>query len=95
MDNAPVHRGWYMIHDNHAIRKLPPYSLMLNPIEMAFNYIKTAIKRRLNESMGIILDRGAAAAANQTLITYRMGHLRVVVVEVLGRLEIQEHRMAN
>ena len=62
---------------------------------MAFNCIKAAIKRLLYECMEIFVDRGAAAAANQTLTAYCMGHLRAAVVEVLGRPEITEQKIAN
>ena len=64
------------------------------PIEMVFSCIKVAIKRLLNEHAGIILDRGAAAAANQTLTAYCMGHL-CAAVDSAGPTGIHREKMAN
>ena len=50
MDNAPCHQGAEMPDDHlHIVRKLPPYSPFMNPIEEAFSALKAAIKARLNE----------------------------------------------
>lgn len=95
MDNAPVHRNCSMEYENHSIQKLPPYSPMLNPIEMAFSCMKAAVKQLLNERMAVILDRAAAAAAGQTLTAYRMQHLRQAVTEVIERPEITDIKCTN
>ena len=55
--------------ENHEVKMLPPYCPMLNPIEEAFSCLKAKVKQLLNESMEIILDRAAAAAAQQPVIT--------------------------
>ena len=90
LDNAPVHNNCFVEYQNHTIRKLPPYSPMLNPIEMAFSCMKAAVKRLPNERMAVIIDRAAAIAARQTLAAYRTQHLRNAVVEVLELPEITD-----
>ena len=66
MDDAPIRRNAKMGFPNHVIKKLPPYSPMLNSIENAFSCLKFCVKARLNERMHEILDRQAAAAAQLT-----------------------------
>ena len=83
MDNVPIHNGVKMDAENHQIAKLPPYNPMLNPIENAFSCVKAAVKQLLNARMSEILDRAAAAAAHQTLVTYRMGILQQCVNQIL------------
>ena len=43
---------------------------MLNAIEQAFSNVKAFVKRRLNERMDEVLDRGAAAGENVPMTTY-------------------------
>lgn len=83
MDNAPVHNGAEMDNQRHAIRKLPPYSPMLNPIENCFNCVKSNVKRGLNERLAEIRDRAAAANAGVTLVQHRRRILRECVTRAL------------
>lgn len=83
MDNAPIHRNAEMLYENHLIKKLPPYSPMLNCIENAFSCLKLRVKAVLSERMVEILDRRAAADAGVTLTAYRTGILRSIVVEAV------------
>ena len=90
-DNAPIHNGARMEYEGqHTIRKLPPYSPMLNPIELAFSCLKAAVKRDLNHDMARILDRGAAAAAGLTLATYRINILREIVERNLHLITVEK-----
>lgn len=91
MDNAPIHRGAAMVYENHQIKKLPPYSPMLNSIENAFSCLKIRIRAMLSERMVEILDRRAAADAGVTLTAYRTGILRSVVVEAVEDQEVITH----
>ena len=88
MDNAPVHNGAQMDQDDHVIKKLPPYSPMLNPIENCFSYIKANVKRKLNVRMAEITDRRAAAAAGVTLVQHRRRILRECVTSALDQDEV-------
>jgi len=83
MDNAPVHNGAQMDQDGHVIKKLPPYSPMLNPIENCFNCVKADVKRKLNVRMHEIVDRRAAAVAGVTLVQHRRRILRECVTSAL------------
>ena len=56
---------------NHLIKKIPPYSPMLNAIENAFSCLKYSVKANITEWMVEILDHGAATDANVPLTTYR------------------------
>ena len=80
MDNAPVHNHATMTHANHQFLKLPPYSPMLNPIEMAFSTLKSYIKQDLNSRMtDEILDRAVSRLRGLTLTVYRVAILQQVV----------------
>ena len=86
LDNARVHNNAEMDAENHEVKMLPPYSPMLNPIEEAFSCLKvklSKVKQLLNESMEIILDRAAAAAAQQPLTRFRMRALQGCVTQAL------------
>ena len=83
MDNAPIHRRAEMQYENHVIKKLPPYSPMLNSIENAFSCSKFRVKAMLNERMDEIMDRQAAANARATLSAYRLNILQTIVVQAL------------
>ena len=83
MDSAPVHNDAQMGQDGHRIKKLPPYSPMLNPIENCFSCVKANVKRKLNERMREIQDRRAAAAAGVTLVQHRRRILRECVTSAL------------
>jgi len=91
MDNAPIHRGAAMVYQNHQIKKLPPYSPMLNSIENGFSCLKIRIRAMLSECMVEILDPRAAADAGVTLTAYRTGILRSVVVEAVEDQEVITH----
>ena len=78
-----MHNNAEMDAENHEVKMLPPYSPMLNPIEEAFSCLKAKAKQLLNESMEVILDGAAAAAAQQPLTRFRMGILRGCVTQAL------------
>ena len=86
MDNAPVHNNAFMRHANHEVVKLPPYSPMLNPIEMAFSTVKASIKQDINRRMDEILNRAIPLQRGLTLTAYRDELLREIVQ---ARLEDQ------
>ncbi|KAG7164078.1 putative DDE superfamily endonuclease domain-containing protein 58 [Homarus americanus] len=48
MDNAPCHAGIEQEFEDRVIKKLPPHSLFLNPIENCFSVLKATVKRQLN-----------------------------------------------
>ena len=76
MDNAAVHNDAQLDQNGHLLKKRPPYSPMLNPIEGCFNCIKAHVKQNLNVRMYEIVDRRAAAAADVTLVQHRRRILR-------------------
>ena len=84
-----------MEYEGHRIIYLPPYSPMLNPIEMAFSTVKAAVKRKLNERMVDILNRQAAADAHITLTAYRQNILKGIVRNVLNEDTITPAMCAN
>ena len=90
MDNAPIHNGATFHGNQQQVRKLPPYSPFLNPIEEAFSALKAAIKRRLNDPdiQGRLLDPQGAARNLQTLLGYRMTILEEVAQEILDTREV-------
>ena len=79
MDNAPVHNHAFMRHACHEIVKLPPFSPMLNPIEMAFLTVKAYVKQDLNNRLDEILNRAIPLQRGLTLTAYRAELLREVV----------------
>ena len=81
MDNVSIHNQAQdaVEEDRHRVRKLPPYSPMLNPIELAFSALKELVKRLINERMAEILDRNLSAAANFPMTTYRINILCEIV----------------
>ena len=83
LDNARVHSNAEMDAKNHEVKMFPPYSPILNSIEEAFSCLEAKVKQLLSESMEIILDRAAAAAAQQPLTRYHMGILRGCVTQAL------------
>lgn len=50
MDNASCHNNCNPIDGNHLVKKLPPYSPFLNPIEESFSCLKSAVKRFLGNN---------------------------------------------
>lgn len=95
MDNAPIHRNPGFNVEQHEIRKLPPYSPMLNSIENAFSCVKAHVKRAMNERMQEILDRNLAAAQHLPLTTYRVNILQQIVRTVLESGVIDEDKCQN
>ena len=87
MDNAPVHNGALTDQNGHLIKKLPPYSPTLNPIENCFGCVKASVKRKLNVRMAEIADRRAAAAAGMTLVQHRRRILRECLTSALDQDE--------
>ena len=57
-DNAPCHRGARnaVLHAQHVLRFLPPYSPLLNIVENAWSAWKAAFKAQLAESRASILE---------------------------------------
>ena len=57
-DNAPCHRGARnaVLHGQHVLRFLPPYSPFLNIVENAWSAWKAAFKAQLAESRAHILE---------------------------------------
>lgn len=82
MDNAPCHRA---CESPCSIKYLPAYSPMLNPIENAFSAWKAAVKRELSrpEIQIRLRERDAAAAAGQSLVTWRRNILKEIGEESL------------
>lgn len=95
MDNAPVHLNCEMENPQHRVHKLPPYSPMLNPIELAFSSLKAVVKRLLAERMDALMDRAAAAAAGQTLTAYCKELLQRCVTTVVEGDEIYDVKCTN
>ena len=96
MDNAPVHNSAQMNENGHIVKKLPPYSPMLNPIEGCFNCVKANVKRRLNERMHEILNLSAAAAAGVTLVQHGRRILRECVRNALEQDEaVTQQKVQN
>ena len=48
VDNCPIHNRVLLDKEGHQMRRLPPYSPFLNPIEGVFSSLKSDIKRRLS-----------------------------------------------
>ena len=82
LDNARVHNN-EMDAENHKVKMFSPCSPMLNSTGESLSCLKAEVKQLLNESMEIILDKAAAAAAQQPLTRYRMGILRGCVTQAL------------
>ena len=57
-DNAPCHRAVRnaILHENHDVRFLPPYSPFLNTVENAWSCWKAALKAQLAEARAHILE---------------------------------------
>ena len=58
LDNAPSHKrvSDVSLEDGQAIKFLPAYSPMLNPIEELFSSVKTEVKRKLVEQKAQLLN---------------------------------------
>ena len=84
MDNAPVHNN-AAIGGLNEVKKLPPYSPMLNPIENAFSALKFAVKAKLNEphTQQRIFNRQEAAQLGWTLVEHRLTILRDIIVPLI------------
>ena len=70
MDNAPIHRNIEEVFPNLNIKKLPPHSPFLNPIENVFSVLKARLKNHLNDVADICHVR-AARREGLTLKNYR------------------------
>lgn len=91
-DNAPSHRG---IEDHladavtanpHLLRRLPPWSPMLNIIEEVFSSYKAAIKRELASRSRELYDNSIPAARHMTLTAYRREILEEVATNALSTI---------
>ena len=84
MDNAPVHNN-AAIGGLNEVKKLPPYSPMLNPIENPFSVLKFAVKAKLNEphTQQRIFNRQEAAQLGRTLVEHRLTILRDIIVPLI------------
>ncbi|KAG7156393.1 putative DDE superfamily endonuclease domain-containing protein 63, partial [Homarus americanus] len=74
MDNAPWHAGIEQEFEDRVIKKLPPHSPFLNPIENCFSVLKATVKRQLNN----IADRCDARAARRHGVTCSMYRERLL-----------------
>ncbi|KAG7159328.1 putative DDE superfamily endonuclease domain-containing protein 7 [Homarus americanus] len=74
MDNAPCHAGIEQEFEDRVIKKLPPHSTLINPIENCFSFLKAIVKRQLNN----IADRCDARAAHRHGVTCRMYQERLL-----------------
>ena len=94
MDNAAIHNQArdMVVTDEHTVQKLPPYSPMLNPIELAFSALKAPVKRILNERMAEVLDRQLAAAAGLAVTAYRNNLLREFLENSLPTITAEKCR---
>ena len=73
-DNAPSHRGVeeeVALPDNLHVKRLPPYSPFLNPIENVFSVLKTHVKQHMAAQQPRIDDRVSAARAAMSLEGWR------------------------
>lgn len=67
MDNAPCHADVEDEFNRHPVKKIPPHSPFLNPIENCFSALKANVKRQLNN----VVERCDLRAAQRLGITLR------------------------
>ena len=84
-----------MEYRRHRVVFLPPYSPMLNLIELGFSAVKAAVKRKLNERLVDILNSQAASDSNLILTAYRHGILKRIVRNVSEDETITPDMCAN
>ena len=84
IDNAPCHAGLENALEGfpdglpeHRIRRLPPYSCELNPIESMFNVVKATTKKRLAEEE--IMNR----LPDETLLAFRFRKMKETIETAL------------
>ena len=79
MDNAPAHRRAEEL--GPWVRKLPPHSPFLNPIENCFSIYKAEIKQRLSLVQRLLDDRRAANNAGYLNIGDWRKHILADIAE--------------
>ena len=101
-DHAPSHQGVenrVELPDTHHLKRLPPYSPFLNPIENVFSIMKATTKQHLAANQHRLDDRVAAARAGATLTEWRRGILlegiALSVQSVTGEMVTSEYRHSS
>ena len=73
-DNAPSHQGVenaVALPPSHHIKRLPPYSPFLSPIENVFSVLKAHVKQHMAAQQQSVDDRVSAARAAMSLESWR------------------------
>lgn len=86
MDNAPCHADVDEEFEGHHVRKIPPYSPFLNPIENCFSSLKANVKRQLNNVVERC-DLRAAQRHGVTLRAYRENMLLRMITTAIPRID--------
>lgn len=91
LDNAPCHKrtSEVSLPPNHAVKYLPPYSPMFNPIEEYFSSFKAAVKRHLQERKSAIFHR----PVDRSVTAHRFNMLKEAANEVKNT--ISSYHCAN
>ncbi|XP_029654645.1 uncharacterized protein LOC115228125 [Octopus sinensis] len=82
-DNAHVHNQLESVveqEENIELLRLPPYSYLLNPIELAWSIFKAEVKKMLREKMPIILKYNKTSDG-PSISEYRLKILEEIVGE--------------
>ena len=101
-DNAPSHQGaedWLTLPPTHHIKRLPPYSPFLNPIENVFSVLKSHVKQHMTAQQERMDDRVSAARAGMSLESWRRGILldgiEMAMQSVTGNQVAAQYRHSN
>lgn len=86
MDNAPCHAGIEAEIEGREIKRIPPNSPFLNPIEECFSVLKSYLKRSLNDIVRRC-DVTSARNAGVTLKQYRETLLRQKMEEAIPSVD--------
>ena len=92
IDNAPCHHGMEQVFEEEGYRKhqlirLAPYSPILNPIEHVWSWLKSYVKRELNENREDLLSRDRTDG--QSMLGRRKEMLRRFMLEATEKLDNQ------
>ena len=96
MDNAPCHRNIEQLvsmTDNQEIKKLPPWSPFLNPIENCFSVMKASAKQQIALAQPRLNSREAAAAAGCSMTAWRNRLLHEIILASMDA--ITQEKVAN
>ena len=101
-DNAPSHLGVenaVTLPRLHHVKRLPPYSPFLNPIENVFSVLKAHVKQHMAAQQDRVDDRVSAARAGMSLEGWRRRILRdgieMALQSVTSDQEAAQYRHAN